>query len=158
MDYLEIRELYHHGIKGQRWGIRRYQNDDGTLTDEGKKRYGLEKDVTVSGIKVKNPDYSKIKEGFNSKLYNKDRKEALDEAVKARKKLMKVAKIGKDEATKLINGQYGAITASDLNTKDKNSAIGKSIGIGAGVVAGTAATLFGSAFIYILTHGVEGTR
>ena len=33
-------ELYHHGVKGQRWGIRRYQNPDGTLTAEGKKRYG----------------------------------------------------------------------------------------------------------------------
>ena len=33
-------ELYHHGIKGQKWGIRRYQNPDGTLTEEGKKRYG----------------------------------------------------------------------------------------------------------------------
>lgn len=32
--------LYHHGIKGQKWGIRRYQNRDGTWTDEGKKRYG----------------------------------------------------------------------------------------------------------------------
>ena len=31
-------ELYHHGIKGQRWGIRRYQNKDGTLTPAGKKR------------------------------------------------------------------------------------------------------------------------
>lgn len=33
-------ELYHHGIKGQRWGIRRYQNPDGTLTLAGKARYG----------------------------------------------------------------------------------------------------------------------
>ena len=33
-------ELYHHGIKGQRCGIRRYQNPDGTLTDAGKERYG----------------------------------------------------------------------------------------------------------------------
>ena len=31
-------ELYHHGIKGQRWGVRRYQNKDGTLTNAGKKR------------------------------------------------------------------------------------------------------------------------
>lgn len=29
----------HHGIKGQKWGIRRYQNEDGTLTDKGRKRY-----------------------------------------------------------------------------------------------------------------------
>lgn len=31
-------ELYHHGIKGMKWGVRRYQNPDGTLTEEGKKR------------------------------------------------------------------------------------------------------------------------
>lgn len=31
--------LAHFGIKGQKWGIRRYQNSDGTLTDAGKKRY-----------------------------------------------------------------------------------------------------------------------
>lgn len=31
-------ELYHHGVKGQKWGIRRYQNKDGSLTLAGKKR------------------------------------------------------------------------------------------------------------------------
>ena len=39
MDYLQIRELYHDGIKGMKWGIRRYQNYDGTLTEEGRRRY-----------------------------------------------------------------------------------------------------------------------
>lgn len=32
-------EMRHHGILGQKWGVRRYQNSDGSLTDEGKKRY-----------------------------------------------------------------------------------------------------------------------
>lgn len=32
-------ELYHYGIDGMKWGIRRYQNPDGTLTEEGKRRY-----------------------------------------------------------------------------------------------------------------------
>lgn len=31
-------ELYHHGVKGQKWGVRRYQNADGSLTAAGKKR------------------------------------------------------------------------------------------------------------------------
>ena len=31
-------ELYHHGIKGMHWGIRRYQNYDGSLTDAGRRR------------------------------------------------------------------------------------------------------------------------
>lgn len=36
---MDMNELQHHGIKGQKWGVRRYQNADGTLTSEGKKRY-----------------------------------------------------------------------------------------------------------------------
>ena len=36
-------ELYHYGIKGQKWGIRKYQNEDGSLTALGKIRYGAQK-------------------------------------------------------------------------------------------------------------------
>lgn len=32
-------ELYHYGVKGMRWGVRRYQNQDGSLTNAGKKKY-----------------------------------------------------------------------------------------------------------------------
>lgn len=32
--------LAHHGIKGQKWGVRRYQNLDGSYTDEGRRRRG----------------------------------------------------------------------------------------------------------------------
>ena len=35
-------ELYHHGIKGQKWGVRRFQNSDGTLTSAGKQRYSYD--------------------------------------------------------------------------------------------------------------------
>lgn len=34
--------LMHHGVKGQKWGVRRYQNSDGSLTALGKKRYGTQ--------------------------------------------------------------------------------------------------------------------
>ena len=32
-------ELYHHGIKGQKWGVRRFQEENGTLTSAGRERY-----------------------------------------------------------------------------------------------------------------------
>lgn len=39
--YIRDDELYHHGVKGQRWGLRRFQNEDGSLTDAGRNRYGI---------------------------------------------------------------------------------------------------------------------
>ncbi len=52
--------LYHHGVKGQKWGVRRYRNYDGTLTSLGKKRLG-----------------SNTKSIKNSSLSNKKKAEAL---------------------------------------------------------------------------------
>lgn len=36
---METAYLAHHGIKGQKWGVRRFQNSDGSLTNQGKRRY-----------------------------------------------------------------------------------------------------------------------
>ena len=52
-------ELQHHGIKGMKWGRRRYQNADGSLTAAGKKRYGYGesdydygKDIVCSAVSI----------------------------------------------------------------------------------------------------------
>lgn len=46
-------ELYHHGIKGQRWGVRRFQNKDGSLTRLGQKRVDKAHKKTVEKTETK---------------------------------------------------------------------------------------------------------
>lgn len=97
--------LSHHGILGQKWGIRRYQNKDGTLTPEGKKRLGYDKysvgrdqDITLKkGTKVSrgvvnyyNVSDAREEFGANSKQYK--------EALKRQK-----------DYEKTLNTKYGSV-------------------------------------------------
>ena len=113
-------ELYHHGIKGQKWGVRRYQNKDGQLTSAGKERYGkriqkMEKKAVQKTYKEdrKNggsfvfksyrqgtgENYKKAKSDFNKKMINDSKyKELSKKAFDAEKKrLMSEKKYINDE-------------------------------------------------------------
>lgn len=54
-DLEDLIYLAHHGVKGQKWGVRRFQNKDGSLTAAGKKRYedNLDNDIEPNSSKVK---------------------------------------------------------------------------------------------------------
>lgn len=60
--------LAHHGIKGMRWGVRRYQNKDGSLTPAGKKRYSPEdlgRTPVQKGVSVKSDGSITISKGVS---------------------------------------------------------------------------------------------
>jgi hypothetical protein len=61
-------ELYlaHHGIKGQKWGVRRYQNYDGTRTNAGKMRYGSAADYATPTEKQQKAYYKTTKKHLSN--------------------------------------------------------------------------------------------
>lgn len=101
-----IAYLAHHGIQGQKWGIRRYQNEDGSLTPEGRERYGLNK--PVKGWKAENSLYRMDKRSKDIiktiKKEAKNNKEKLTDAELLKRVKKEYNKIYKDK--KLANIVY----------------------------------------------------
>jgi len=90
-------ELYHHGIKGQKWGVRRYQNPDGSLTASGQARYTYnERKKSLSN--VSNMSSKDMQDAINrmdlEKRYRKTTKENLkDSRTDSHSKLKTAAKV-----------------------------------------------------------------
>lgn len=67
--YYDDYELYHHGIKGQKWGVRRYQNEDGSYTSEGKRKYGIGTSERVRARQAKLQSKLDSRKGRESNLF-----------------------------------------------------------------------------------------
>lgn len=101
-------ELLHYGIKGQKWGIRRYQNPDGTLTAEGRKRAKQE-------YRADNKEAYEL--GKQATDFGKAAVYATNKAIKAREKALKARE--KDPNGLKGSTRYKQYRAniSDMNAK-----------------------------------------
>lgn len=69
-------ELYHYGIKGQKWGVRRFQNEDRTWTAAGKERYGSKNSLERSKTRLSNKldrIYSKTYDEYEKRSKQRDK-------------------------------------------------------------------------------------
>lgn len=74
MNAIYDSELYHFGVKGMKWGVRRYQNADGTLTNAGKKHYGIDDKKTEDYILKKGYELNSVGRDYYGEYNNKYQK------------------------------------------------------------------------------------
>ena len=159
--------LMHHGVLGQKWGVRRYQNADGSLTAAGKQKLAKYKEKELKGIdkfynrNVRSGFYgTKLrKQGFNSLEKEKNKLDSKLEKAKVKSDSEKIKKIKED--LKVNAGKQKALEAmKKLETsrvknmtydqmKAEKAKVGKTIaadmlasGIGSAILAPTTGIIY----------------
>lgn len=121
-------ELYHHGIKGQKWGVRRYQNKDGTYTSAGKKRRQAE-------------NYSTRQRARDRKIYGRGAERRINERmlkgesiqsarhneVERKGRIESAKKIGKTTAKAVLIAGGAAAVATVLKKKGIGSKVANEV-------------------------------
>ena len=95
---MDINELYHYGILGMKWGVRRYQNKDGTLSAAGKKRYSKQMKKLREKEKI---------------LKNKQKTKSMLDQIDAKRKSL-------EELEKSLNSKTVPKTKTNSNSKSNS--------------------------------------
>ena len=90
--------IAHHGVKGQRWGVRRYQNPDGTLTDKGRKKYSKQLDKSIKKKMTQDQLNEKFTKETKSWLSDKDKEKIKKYDKENQEHYKKINKIEKENS------------------------------------------------------------
>jgi hypothetical protein len=113
-------ELYHHGVKGMKWGVRRYQNADGSLTPAGKKRLSTYKDKEINRAErkwdkaIKRTSKKASKAVYRYTTNETDRK--YNKAVQKATEMETAKRLKKTELRNIKKMSYDDMTADKINT------------------------------------------
>lgn len=92
-----MNELYHHGILGQKWGVRRFQRPDGSYTAAGKKRYGDLSSAKQIGTRLNDLDKAMSRHYRDAQ----DNDKALTRTIAKKQKLIEKGKVDSKRYEKL---------------------------------------------------------
>lgn len=139
--------LEHHGILGQKWGIRRYQNEDGSLTEAGKRRYSREvaKEQRVARSIEKSERRMRIKEAKAAAKASEMESKARILEAKARSK-----KADAKDASDKANADSKDISKKAPMTDEERRERDRKIAMTLGIVGGAAAIGLGYKYTYDL--------
>lgn len=112
---LKNNDLCHHGIKGQKWYLRRYQNPDGSLTPAGKKRYAKDKARAENKELRRNEKTLKKLERTESKLQKKELKAQIKSELEEKALLDKKQKIFNSGDSKKMYENRHLFTNEEIN-------------------------------------------
>lgn len=120
-------ELYHYGVLGMKWGVRRYQNKDGSLTAKGKKRYSS--DSSNDGQKENTkPKKKSISEMSDEELSKAIKRLEIEKRYRDLTKESRQSEISKGRAfANRVIEKIGENTLTNLGTQAANHVIGNAI-------------------------------
>lgn len=122
MEFIVVRdsesELQHHGTKGMKWGIRRFQNKDGSLTPLGERRRSISE--TIHDYKVKRTKKKSLEKARATKEANK---KAAEEAEKKAEERAKKLEAGKIPVKKMTDAELADALKRKENEKKYQDAV-----------------------------------